>query len=135
EAAGSCRFSRVPHTGSHMHAVLLILLVVVLAGIYFTYRRVGQMATKEELNAAVDGLETSLTAELTEIGNALTKIQEGGADDGVSPADLDQPIARLGALKTAIESATSSIRTALNEAPATTETGTTGTGTGEGSEV
>ena len=114
-----------------MHVVLLILVVVLLAGQILTYRRVTQMATAAQINAAIDDLETSMGEEITEITKLVAAAQAKApaatddAADGVTAADLDEPLVRLGALSSALKSTTSSIRTTLGET--SSDTASTGT--------
>lgn len=60
------------------------------------------MATKEQLAQAVTDLTTSITGEIQRVTDKITALQNAG-NDGVSPADLDGPIADLVALKAAVD--------------------------------
>lgn len=86
-----------------MLAILLLSLsslAVSIAGYYFTERRI--MATTQELLDAVAGVVSSTSAEIQRITDEITTLQAAG-NDGVTPADLDAPVASLTQVKAALD--------------------------------
>ena len=81
------------------------VVAIIMVEFYFQRRQLKKMATKEELQSAVDQVTTAVANEIQRVTATIEQLKnaQAAADDGVSPADLDAPVASLKSLAAALD--------------------------------
>lgn len=111
--------------GSLLRTAFIVAILVV--EFYFQRRLIQTMATKEELQSAVDQVTTAVANEIQRVTATIEALKNapGAVDDGVSPADLDGPVQSLKSLAQALDTVdVTPSGTVSSEIPGSTDAGT-----------